>query len=156
MVRFSGARKSMSVEPYQRKASLPACKQDLARCYGWKFPAHAVRERKPATLEKDRTRIDAVPILAGCSPSTEQWREKNGPPLTSARLRPWHQHSKRWAKREEPQAAQTGAWPLSQTTVEQISRKNPLNHRTANLAHSFQKTLALYWHEFLVILGLYR
>jgi len=61
--------------------------QDLARCYGWKFPAHAVRERKPA-------------LRTGCSPSTEQWREKNGPPLTHARLRPWHQHSKRWTKRE--------------------------------------------------------
>jgi hypothetical protein len=42
---------------------------------------------------------------------------ENGPPLTSARLRPSHQHSKRWTKREEPQAALTGAWPLSLATV---------------------------------------
>lgn len=38
--------------------------QDLARCYGWKFPAHAMRERRPA-------------LRAGCPPSTEQWRKND-------------------------------------------------------------------------------
>jgi hypothetical protein len=38
----------MAVEPYQAEGVPSGLQsQDLARCYGWKFPAHAKRGRKP-------------------------------------------------------------------------------------------------------------